>query len=214
MINYLIYHDLGFDVPHKRLITKHKKHFYHQSAFYHLAQCLSLSVFCDTPSDNAPKIWVVLSCHDNSKHLHLSYFIEKTDWLKLDDVADNVTRQDYLWENNCLECFMSKDNVRQYYELNVALSGNFNIYQFQNYRTPNTLPPMQAAGSVSISQEYDDRMIIRHISVCVEIPISDIKHINPCVILYRDNTAYFYAVQHATPPDFHDKAYWQTLNLA
>ena len=35
--------------------------------------------------------------------------------------------------------------------------------------------------------------------------------INPCVILYFNNTALYFAPQHASPPDFHDQRYWSAF---
>ena len=54
-----------------------------------------------------------------------------------------VMRQDYLWQADCFECFIAKDSQADspYLEVNLATNGEFNIYYFDSYRTPNALPP-------------------------------------------------------------------------
>lgn len=54
-----------------------------------------------------------------------------------------VMRQDYLWQADCFECFIAKDSQADspYLEVNLATNGEFNLYYFDSYRTPNALPP-------------------------------------------------------------------------
>ncbi|HCN15648.1 MAG TPA: hypothetical protein DIS69_06235, partial [Moraxellaceae bacterium] len=54
-----------------------------------------------------------------------------------------VMRQDYLWQADCFECFIAKDSQANspYLEVNLATNGEFNLYYFDSYRTPNALPP-------------------------------------------------------------------------
>ena len=54
-----------------------------------------------------------------------------------------VMRQDYLWQADCFECFIAKDSQTDspYLEVNLATNGEFNLYYFDSYRTPNALPP-------------------------------------------------------------------------
>lgn len=39
-----------------------------------------------------------------------------------------------------------------------------------------------------------------------------IEYIHPCVILYFGNTALYFAPEHPSPPDFHDRNYWSRFN--
>lgn len=56
---------------------------------------------------------------------------------------EHVMRQDYLWQADCFECFIAKDSEADspYLEVNLATNGEFNLYYFDSYRTPNALPP-------------------------------------------------------------------------
>ena len=40
---------------------------------------------------------------------------------------------------------------------------------------------------------------------------SGIEQLHPCVILYFDNIALYFAPKHATPPDFHQRQYWTSF---
>ncbi|MDE4455407.1 hypothetical protein [Psychrobacter sp. DAB_AL62B] len=39
-----------------------------------------------------------------------------------------------------------------------------------------------------------------------------IEYIHPCVILYFGNTALYFAPEHSSPPDFHNRHYWSRFN--
>lgn len=91
---------------------------------------------------------------------------------------DQVGFADYLWEQTCLECFISSDsansieNDSSYVEINVNPKGQYALYHFQSYRNPARLPPaplIQAStgkrahiiwpatlSKPSESQHYDD----------------------------------------------------------
>lgn len=61
---------------------------------------------------------------------------------------DQVGFADYLWEQTCLECFISSDsansieNDNSYIEMNASPSGQYAFYHFQSYRNPAKLPPV------------------------------------------------------------------------
>ena len=48
---------------------------------------------------------------------------------------------DYLWQQTCLECFIT-NNAASYVEINASPNGQYAVYQFTDYRTPVTLPPI------------------------------------------------------------------------
>lgn len=59
---------------------------------------------------------------------------------------------DYLWEETCLECFITgspvsgkESTIRQqtapYIEVNASPDGRYALYKFKGYRNPATLPP-------------------------------------------------------------------------
>ncbi|WP_066802182.1 hypothetical protein [Moraxella oblonga] len=161
-----------------------------------------------TPS-HAISVDVVASIQGDT--LQLSYFIENSFSM---DTSNKPTlmRCDFLWEKTCLECFFDFGQ-RAYIELNFTPTGAFNLYHFDDYRTPNTLPPRWANGTVfAITGTPLDTHHVYHVGVKLDNTAHmDICTISPTAILYQDNTPYFYAIKHANPPDFHDKSFWQKL---
>ncbi|WP_323841667.1 MULTISPECIES: hypothetical protein [unclassified Moraxella] len=176
---------------------------------------------------NSPKIDVAISLQDdygtNISGANISYFIKRTDWLHLPNLSKDSARQDYLWQGNCLECFFGFDECTDYVELNFtphSIGSLYNLYHFTDYRTPNIMPPAQTNGQIIIKSIENDEMSkitsshhVYHLTVIFDTPAfrgksKPINKINPAVILYKNDTAIFYAKNHTNPPDFHDKRSW------
>ncbi len=47
-------------------------------------------------------------------------------------------RKDHLWEQTCLEAFLADESKKDYWEMNVSLSGDWNIFCFSDYRQART----------------------------------------------------------------------------
>ena len=47
---------------------------------------------------------------------------------------NSPTRQHELWKNTCFEFFIGIKDTSQYWEFNLAPTGDWNIYHFQDYR--------------------------------------------------------------------------------
>ncbi|MEN6669281.1 hypothetical protein AAJP47_02780 [Psychrobacter sp. B38] len=117
-----------------------------------------------------------------------------------------------------------------YIEINASPDGRYALYKFDRYRQPATLPPTplyQADGHTLASIDwislynqssttsrrlhYERRFGVR----LTELPNQQyalnnttIEYIHPCVILKLDNTTLFFAPEHASPPDFHNRHHW------
>lgn len=187
----------------------------HRHAIWGQATPSSLHSYALTPTHtDVPSIHAVASVMGDT--LYVSYFIEHSDSLDCCtvDVPQRVTltRQDYLWQANCLECFFDIGQ-EGYFEMNFSPEGGFNLYEFEGYRTPSHLPPRWAEGMVFML--HDTTLLgyhTHHLGIKLDNhPSLPIHRINPAVILYHDGTPIYYAIRHASPPDFHDKDYWVTL---
>lgn len=159
--------------------------------------------------DDGASIDVVVSTQGDT--LQLSYFVGQNGvWQNNGTFDKSLMRADFLWEQTCFECFFDFGGDG-YFELNFSPKGAYNLYRFDAYRTPPTLPPNWADGNVSTIQGVAmDAYDVYHLTVKLNnTPAMDIYKVNPTAIIYQDGTPNFYAVRHATPPDFHDKAFWQ-----
>ena len=54
--------------------------------------------------------------------------------ISLPAVNANPARKDELWKTTCFELFLAIKNTPQYWEFNMAPSGNWNVYVMDAYR--------------------------------------------------------------------------------
>lgn len=100
---------------------------------------------------------------------------------------------DYLWEQTCLECFISGNDMNinttniedtnSYIEINASPSGRYALYQFNSYRNPSTLPPtplLKVDGKTRAHIEWADssskqtRLHIAKLSPLTTLPLTNI----------------------------------------
>ena len=173
---------------------------------------------------------------ESNAYLKLSYDIrlasialtERFNWSTW--TAEKVGFADYLWEQTCLECFLTT-HATSYIEINACPDGSYALYKFEDYRLPATLPPTpllqknaeaRACIQWDNSSDEDVQSEYGHYQRRFDVPLAQLPYdlqsphccflINPCVILYFDDTALYFASNHASPPDFHQRRYWSTFN--
>lgn len=140
---------------------------------------------------------------------------------------EQVGFNDYLWQQTCLECFVSSDE-RSYIEINANPNGQYAIYHFEDYRTPACLPPMplltnnkdkarlywhqtKLTGKAN-KKSYRRRFALSLKDMPYELLAANTQAlIHPCVILYFAGTPLYFATAHALPADFHQRRYWSSL---
>lgn len=193
----------------------------HIQAFWANSNHPSIHIFELNPHIKGcfPKVFVAISQQGMS--ICLSYFVQKTDWLIFETLTQQkIARQDYLWEQNCLECFFEFNHQKAYLEMNSSPNGRYNFYTFEGYRTPNTMPPKKdnqlTLCYIPTKHTHPD-WHIRHIDIILDEYFLALTHhgqacylskYHPTAILYHNQNAIYYAVTHANPPDFHHKDYW------
>lgn len=166
---------------------------------------------------NSPKVHAFISQDMHQKNvINVSFMIEKVDGLQFNDFHhDKIAKADNLWQETCLECFISLDDER-YLEINATPDGRYAIYEFDDYRTPN---PPSPSDKVTLSWRADDNdntlVYERHFSLDVSAmadffdPVLSETLISPTVILMINNQPHYFATHHGDDPDFHDKRHWQ-----
>ncbi len=55
--------------------------------------------------------------------------------------GSQLQRKDNLWQTTCFEAFWSVPGSKQYFELNFSAQGEWNVYQFNDYRQPQPPKP-------------------------------------------------------------------------
>jgi hypothetical protein len=113
-------------------------------------------------------------------------------------------RCDNLWQSTCLEMFWAEEGRKNYWELNLAPSGGWNVYAFTDYRT-GMRREERIAGPLTAIQSTPDTF-----SLTAEVEIGVLRtrpslRIGVCAVLrHRDNRLSYWALAHPEErPDFH-----------
>jgi hypothetical protein len=119
--------------------------------------------------------------------------------------ATERTRSDNLWQSTCLEMFWAEEGEKNYWELNVAPSGAWNIYAFTEYRTGMHREERIAEPRIEIQRAPES------FSLTAELGIGSLHAGNAPlrigvsgVLQHRDSRLSYWALAHtADRPDFH-----------
>lgn len=122
-------------------------------------------------------------------------------------------RQDYLWQNTCFEVFIGVKGEDYYREINLSPSEAWQVYQFEEYRYPEDMPP-QTADDIELN-----KLKRMHYGLNVSLDLSAFmaQHrlkwsdlfLSLSAVLNTSQGEQYYAMQHSSPQaDFHNKRDW------
>lgn len=113
-------------------------------------------------------------------------------------------RCDNLWQSTCLEMFWAEEGRKNYWELNLAPSGGWNVYAFTDYRTDMRQEERITEPLVTMQATPDT------FSLTAEVEIGNLRTRPPLrvgisgVLQHRDNRLSYWALAHPEErPDFH-----------
>ncbi|BFM41180.1 DOMON-like domain-containing protein [Synechocystis sp. LKSZ1] len=81
--------------------------------------------------------------------------------LQLPPAAQQPERQDYLWQQTCLEFFLAPQGQAHYWEFNLSPAGHWNCYRFEQYR--QGMAPEVAYGALPFQVEYQPEQLTLHL---------------------------------------------------
>ena len=82
-----------------------------------------------------PNIEIITTISRSNQQLQINYFLQgDLEQIILPVTHNQVFRKDGLWESTCFEFFLAIFNSPQYWEFNLAPTGDWNSYRFTNYR--------------------------------------------------------------------------------
>jgi len=125
----------------------------------------------------------------------------------------NPLRLDELWKATCFEAFISKPHTEGYFEFNGTLNGEWNLYEFDSYRTGMRPVPLIAnLQPALVRREIDEKEWMLEYQVPLSLlgasgPQGVSKKIGPLsmtAVLKRGEDVTYWAFKHAgAKPDFH-----------
>jgi hypothetical protein len=117
------------------------------------------------------------------------------------------SRAERLWQHTCFEAFVGRDNGR-YMELNLSPSAEWNLYEFQGYRSG--MQPASLARPPEIRFDREERATL---AASVNVGASPFDLGLAAVIEEEGGRLSYWALVHRGPkPDFHDRSTF-TLRL-
>jgi hypothetical protein len=112
-------------------------------------------------SDRSRDLKVLFSAWRWREHLDFNFILhgstpEALNSVVLPDVVTPETRErrDELWKTTCLEFFLAGTNQKNYFEMNLSPSGDWNLYAFDDYRSG-----MRPATSAEVSLMKVERAV-------------------------------------------------------
>ncbi len=126
--------------------------------------------------------------------------------------APHPKRRDELWRTTCFEAFFGIAGSAAYLELNVAPSGDWAWYAFEDYRQGMRAPPISRADEprIEIMERTDTSLTLRAkvpAGIFAGLPLDSFS---ATAVLDRAGDLAYWAIAHAGPEaDFHLRASFQ-----
>jgi hypothetical protein len=114
-------------------------------------------------------------------------------------------RCDGLWQATCAELFLARPGQTAYREFNLSPSGDWNVYQLQDYR--QGLRPDPAWTALPLTRHDSQGMVQLQLNTCLPPDLSETPVIEvaiTAVLQGRDGACGYWALRHPGPEaDFH-----------
>ncbi|MHB1015697.1 MAG: DOMON-like domain-containing protein [Desulfurivibrionaceae bacterium] len=157
------------------------------------------------PGQDSGTVSIEGSLKRTPKTLVLSFVLQGN----LDDIvlpaAAKRTRCDNLWQATCLEMFWAEEGKKNYWELNLAPTGAWNVYAFTEYRTgmhreervgEPRIETAHTAGSFSLTAELKVGNLLTN-KAPLRVGVSG-------VLQHHDSRLSYWSLAHPKDrPDFH-----------
>ncbi len=121
-------------------------------------------------------------------------------------------REDFLDQSTCFELFFRAEDEEIYHELDATPRRQWNLYTFNQYRSPNTSPPVHEP----LARLSDLSIHKNHLSMTVDVSRILYKQARlkvgiAAVIMLQGEHPSYWALHHScSEPDFHQQSDWSS----
>lgn len=128
-------------------------------------------------------------------------------------LLQQAERQDYLWEHTCFEVFLGIQQQDAYREINLAPSGAWQAYVFEEYRYPECMPPAYAQDIRLVQLQRTKYGISAVLDLKAWLNQHQIKlsqvYMGLTAVIETQQQHHYFAMQHSgKQADFHNKRDW------
>lgn len=160
-------------------------------------------------SSQTSKIKIYSEAFMEDDELQINFILEDKNNIVAMEKDARPERTHELWKTTCFEAFFGVKGTNQYWELNVAANGNWNVYSFDGYREP--APPKEETRIPQIS--FYGSMEDESFRLELKIPLGKLGLQNKklevslnSVIEFKNKEKSYYALKHVgEKPDFHQR---------
>jgi hypothetical protein len=119
--------------------------------------------------------------------------------------ATEQTRCDNLWQATCLEMFWAEEGTKNYWELNLAPIGAWNVYTFSDYRTGMRQEERMAAPAVITTRSAESFTLSAELNIApLHTDNTPLRVGISAVLAHRDARLSYWALAHPeAKPNFH-----------
>lgn len=122
-------------------------------------------------------------------------------------------RQDFLWEHTSFEVFIGVKDEDYYREINLSPSQAWQSYQFEEYRYPEDMPPVQAHDIDLVELKRTHYGLNATLDLSTFMQQNQLKwhdlFVGLSAVLETSKGQQLYAMQHSgRQADFHNKRDW------
>lgn len=126
-----------------------------------------------------------------------------------EELRPDKLRADELWKTTCFECFVARPGEKAYMEWNFSPSGNWQAYDFQDYRMGRAEARVENPVLSAIQGrrfEVDFELPTKFQSSAIELSLTTV------ILEKGDEQPFYWALQHdAEKPDFHTRSSFSFL---
>lgn len=167
------------------------------------------------PSNNSlPDIKIDTNISRQNTTLKLRYLLQGDLQQVILPTANNkVERKDNLWQTTCFEFFLAVFHSRQYWEFNLAPTGDWNVYYFTNYR--RGIKPASSFNSLPFTTKTNNSTYQLEIEINLRSIIAGNTFLELAVATVIEDTNHnlsYWAITHpGTQADFHRRDSFITI---
>lgn len=165
-------------------------------------------------SNSIPSITITSIVNRLNTQLKISYKLQgDLEKIILPSSKSERKRKDNLWQTTCFEFFLAIFHSREYWEFNLAPTGNWNVYSFSNYRrdmktakafTELPFKTKRNKSTYELTTQINLEKIISGntpLEIAITTVIEDSNH----------NLSYWAITHPGTQPDFHRRDSFVTI---